>query len=188
MKGADNIEILVLKKVTGHRTFLGDFIHEKWRTSCGGGGSLMTLLSLDAVLSLAPWGVCTWSLSERACQFVIIIWLVERETSYTSLRMCRNILKCVSKSSCGFLRFGQPSTSIFLWVSKSIIFPIVQTVLKNTIFQWLLKKSRWTVILKNVENFMKTIYTMGKMDLWNCSCFLSQLLFKSKIAEYFSCQ
>ena len=122
------------KKVTGHRTFLGDFIHEKWRTSCGGGGSLMTLLSLDAVSSLAPCGVCTWSLSERACQFVIIMWLMGRETSYTSLRMRRNILKCASKSLWGFLRFGQPWTSDFLWLSKSTIFPIIQTVLKISCF------------------------------------------------------
>ena len=56
---------------------------------------------------------CTWSVSERACQLVIIMWLMGRETSSTSLRMCRNILKCVSKSLCGFLRFGQPSTSDF---------------------------------------------------------------------------
>ena len=47
-------------------------------------------------------------------QLVIIMWLMGRETSSTSLRMCRNILKCVSKSLCGFLRFGQPSTSDFL--------------------------------------------------------------------------
>ena len=45
------------------------------------------LLSLDAVSSLAPFGVCTWPLSERVCQFVIITWLVERETSYTSLSL-----------------------------------------------------------------------------------------------------
>ena len=38
------------------------------------------------------------------------------------------------KSLCGFLRFGQLSTSNFLWLSKSTTFPIVQTVLKNTIF------------------------------------------------------
>ena len=55
-------------------------------------------------------GALRRTLSERACQFVTIMFLVERETSYTSLRMCRNILKCV----CGFLRFGQPSTTDLL--------------------------------------------------------------------------
>ena len=35
---------------------------------------------------------------------MIIMYLEQRETSYTSLRMCRNILKSVSKSLCGFLR------------------------------------------------------------------------------------
>ena len=95
----------------------------------------MTLLSLDAVSSLAPCGVCTWSLSERASQFVIIISLVERETSYTTLRMRRNILKCMSKSLCGFLRFRQPSTSDFLSLSKGSVSRIVQSVLKNTVFQ-----------------------------------------------------
>ena len=94
----------------------------------------MTLPSLDAALSLEPCGVCTWSLSERACQFVIIMWLIGRETSYTSLRMCKNILKSVSKSLCGFLRFGQPSTSDVLLSSKKNVFPIVQSVLKNIVF------------------------------------------------------
>ena len=65
----------------------------------------MILLNLDAASSLAPCGVCTWSLSERACQFVIIMWLMRRETSYTSLRMCRNILKYVSTSLCIFFTF-----------------------------------------------------------------------------------
>ena len=90
----------------------------------------------------APCGICTLSLSERTCLFVIIMCLEQRETSYTSLRMRRNTPKCMSKSLCGFLRFGQPSTSDFLWLSKGNVFPIVQSVLKIQFFNN--KKSRWT--------------------------------------------
>ena len=102
----------------------------------------MTFLSLNASSSLVPCSVYTWSRNERARLFVIIMWLEDREISYISLRMCRNVLKCVLKSLCGFLRFGQLSTSNFLWLSKSTTFLIVQTVLKIPFFNE--KKSRWT--------------------------------------------
>ena len=145
----------------------------------------MILLNLDAASSLAPCSVCTWSLSERACQLVIIMWLMGRETSSTSLRMCRNILKCVSKSLCGFLRFGQPSTSDFLWLSKRNVSPIVQSVLKKYSFL-MIKKVGGLVILKKVKVYMKTVCTMGKADLWFGSFFLGHLLFPEGLTFWYS--
>ena len=122
------------KKVTGHRIFLGglhtwemkNFVRRWWKSH--------DTPEFQRSIVAGTIRRCTWSVSERACQFVIIMWLMGRETSSTSLRMCRNILKCVSKSLCGFLRFGQPSTSDFLWLSKRNVFPIVQSVSKNTVF------------------------------------------------------
>ena len=102
----------------------------------------MILLNLDAASSLAPCGVCTWSLSERACQFVIIIWLVERETSYTSLRMCRNILKCVSDRYAFFYVLDNLQLKIFCDYQKDHFPPSTECFEKYHFL--LIKKSRWT--------------------------------------------
>ena len=123
MKGTDNTGILVPKKVTGHRIFLGglhtwemkNFVRRWWKSHDT--PEFQRSIVADTIRR------CTWSVSERAWQLVIIMWLMGRETSSTSLRMCRNILKCVSKSLCGFLRFGQFSTTDFFVIIKNDYFP-----------------------------------------------------------------
>ena len=85
------------KKVTGHRTFLGNFIHEKWRTSCGGGGSLMTSWvsaqhrrwhhpayahGLQAKGNVNWWLLCGW----WGVKHLILVW----ECVETFWNVCQN--------------------------------------------------------------------------------------------------
>ena len=135
----------------------------------------MTFLSLNASSSLVPCSVYTWSRNERARLFVIIMWLEDREISYISLRMCRNVLKCVLKSLCGFLRFGQLSTSNFFVVIKKYHFPHSTDCFEKYHFS-ITKKSRWTCGFEKCLKLHENSLYYGGNGLTKLIVFLGHLL------------